>query len=47
MSTLTPGVFTYSEWALRHDPSGRLSTLVNLLSQENGILADMMEEVPL
>lgn len=42
MSTLTPGVFTYSEWGLRHDPSGRLSTLVNLLSQNNGMLDDMM-----
>lgn len=42
MSTLTPGVFTYSEWALRHDPSGRLSTLVNLLSQNNGMLEDML-----
>lgn len=42
MATLTPGVFTYSEWALRHDPTGRISTLVNLLSQENGIMDDMM-----
>lgn len=42
MATITPGVFTYTEWALRHDPSGRLSTLVNLLSQENGIMDDMM-----
>lgn len=44
MATITPGVFTYTEWALRHDPTGRLSALVNLLSQENGIMADMMSE---
>lgn len=42
MATITPGVYTYSEWALRHDSTGRLSMLVNLLSQENGIMADMM-----
>ncbi len=42
MATITPGVFTYTEWALRHDPSGKLSMLVNLLSQENGIMPDMM-----
>jgi hypothetical protein len=42
MATLTPGVFTYSEWALRMDPTGKTSTLVNLLSQENGILDDCM-----
>lgn len=42
MATLTPGVFTYSEWALRMDPTGKTSTLVNLLSQENGILDDCL-----
>lgn len=42
MTTLTPGVFTYAEWAQRMDPTGRISTLVNLMSQENGILADAM-----
>lgn len=42
MSTITPGAFTYSEWALRHDPSGKVSTLVNMMSQANGILADML-----
>ncbi len=42
MATITPGVFTYTEWALRHDSSGRLSTLVNLLSQENGIMNDSL-----
>jgi len=42
MATLTPGAMTYAEWALRQDPNGRLSTLVNMLSQANGILDDMM-----
>lgn len=42
MATLTPGVFTYSEWAARMDSTGKTSTLVNLLSQENGILDDAL-----
>lgn len=42
MATITPGLFTYSEWAARMDPDGKISTLVDLLSQENGILADML-----
>ena len=42
MATLTPGAFTYSEWALRHDPDGKISTLVDLLSQKNGILEDCL-----
>lgn len=33
---------TYAEWALRHDPTGRIATMVNMLSQSNGILDDMM-----
>ena len=40
MATLTPGNFTYGEWAVRTDPTGKLFTLVNLLSQNNGILED-------
>lgn len=42
MATLTPGAMTYAEWALRQDPTGKISTLVNLLSQNNGILADAL-----
>lgn len=42
MATLTPGLFTYSEWAARMDPDGKISTLVNLLSQQNSILDDML-----
>jgi hypothetical protein len=36
------GVFTYSEWAERMDSTGRTSVLVNLQSQCNGIMEDMM-----
>lgn len=42
MATLTPGLFTYSEWAMRMDSSGKVATLVNLLSQQNGILEDAL-----
>lgn len=42
MATLTPGAFTYAEWALRHDPDGKISTVVDMLSQSNQILEDML-----
>lgn len=42
MATLTPGAFTYAEWALRHDKDGKISTLVNMLSQANGVIDDML-----
>lgn len=42
MATSTPGVMTYSEWALRQDPNGGTSELVNLLSQNNPMLSDML-----
>lgn len=42
MATITPGAFTYSEWALRHDPTGRVSDLINMLSQQNDQLDDML-----
>jgi hypothetical protein len=42
MAIITPGAFTYSEWALRHDPTGKIATLVDLLSQKNGIVEDML-----
>lgn len=42
MATMTPTLMTYSEWAARTDPDGAVSQLVNLLSQQNSILADMM-----
>jgi hypothetical protein len=36
------GVFTYPQWALRMDPTGKTSYLVNLLSQNNPMLNEMM-----
>jgi len=42
MATITPGLMTYAEWALRMDDTGKISTLVNLLSQNNGIMADCL-----
>jgi hypothetical protein len=42
MATISPGLFTYSEWAARRDPNGKISTLVNLLSQQNSILDDLI-----
>jgi hypothetical protein len=39
---LTPGLFTYSEWAARRDADGKISALVNLMSQQNSILNDML-----
>lgn len=40
MAVLTPGNFTYSEWAQRLDSDGKTSILVNVLSQNNSILHD-------
>lgn len=42
MATLSPGNFTYAEHALRMDPTGKIATLVNLMSQQNDIMMDMM-----
>jgi len=42
MALLTPGAMTYAEWALRHDPTGKIASMVNMLSQANGILDDML-----
>ena len=42
MATLSPGNFTYAEWATRMDPTGKIATMVNLLSQQNGIIEDCM-----
>ena len=44
MSTLSPGLFTYAEWAIRMDPDGKTSELVNLQSQHNGILEDCLAQ---
>lgn len=42
MATLSAGALTYTEWALRHDPDGKVSVLINMMSQTNAILEDMM-----
>lgn len=42
MTTQTPTLMTYTEWMARTDPDGAVSNLVNLLSQHNAILNDMM-----
>lgn len=42
MATLTPGVFTYNEWAMRMDSTGKTAYLVNLMSQNNPMLMEMM-----
>lgn len=42
MATITPGAMTYAEWALRHDPTGKIATMVNMMSQANGMLEDML-----
>lgn len=42
MATLTPGLFTYSEWAMRRDPNGKIANLVNLMSKSNPMLNDIL-----
>jgi hypothetical protein len=42
MATITPGAFTYSEWALRYDKDGKVSTLIDMMSQTNDILQDTL-----
>lgn len=40
MATITPTAMTYAEWALRHDKDGKVSYLIDLLSQTNAIVED-------
>ncbi len=42
MSTLTATALTLIDWAKRLDPDGKVPTIVELLSQTNEILTDMM-----
>lgn len=42
MATLGPNVLTLSDWAKRLDPDGKVPLIVELLSQTNEILADML-----
>jgi hypothetical protein len=40
MAIITPGAFTYTQWGQRHDATGKIATLVDLLSQKNSIIED-------
>src|SRR5687767_4735532 len=42
MATLGTNVLTYADWAARLDPDGRMAVIVELLSQTNEILDDML-----
>lgn len=42
MATLAATLLTLSDWAKRLDPDGKVPTIVELLSQTNGILQDML-----
>jgi len=42
MATLGSTVLTLADWAKRVDPNGKVPTIVELLSQTNGILEDML-----
>lgn len=41
-ATLGTTALTYADWAKRRDESGRISTIIELLSQTNEILEDML-----
>lgn len=42
MTVLGTTALTYADWAARVDPDGKTGTIVNLLSQNNEILKDML-----
>ena len=42
MATIGETVLTLADWAKRLDPDGRVETVVEMLSQTNEILADML-----
>jgi hypothetical protein len=42
MATLASNALTLAEWAKRLDPDGKVPSIVELLSQTNGILDDML-----
>jgi hypothetical protein len=42
MSTQGSNLLTIADWAKRLDPDGKVPTIVELLSQKNGILQDML-----
>lgn len=42
MATLTSTALTLADWAKRLDPDGKVATVINILSQTNEILDDML-----
>ncbi len=42
MSTLGSNVVTLTDWAKRRDPDGKIAVIIEMLSQSNPILLDMM-----
>src|SRR5215469_18727399 len=42
MATNPTGAITYADWARRVDPDGKVALIVELLSQTNEILDDML-----
>ena len=42
MATLGGLALTYADWAKRLDPDGKIDTIINILSQTNEILEDML-----
>ena len=42
MAVIGSTALTMADWAARLDPSGRIATIVELLSMENGILDDLL-----
>ena len=42
MATLGTNTLTYADWAKRMDDDGKVATIINLLSQSNEILEDML-----
>jgi len=42
MATIGPATLTLMDWAKRVDPDGKIAEIVNLLSQTNEILDDML-----
>ena len=42
MATLAQSVLTLADWAKRLDPDGKVPAIVEMLSQTNEVLADML-----
>ncbi len=42
MAVQSPGLYSYAEWSARTGSDGKLSTLVNLMTQYNGVMEDCL-----